>query len=47
MSKWSLFGDSPGLLNGGENIHVRCQQEYDQLKEEFENYKISSKQQTK
>lgn len=38
---------SLGLLNGGENIHVRCQQEYDQLKEEFENYKISSKQQTK
>lgn len=39
--------DVESLLNGGENIHIRCQQEYDQLKEEFENYKISSKQQTK
>lgn len=39
--------DVESLLNGGENIHFRCQQEYDQLKEEFENYKISSKQQPK
>ncbi|KAK8406868.1 hypothetical protein O3P69_007429 [Scylla paramamosain] len=39
--------DVESLLNGGENIHVRCQQEYDQLREEFENYKISSKQQSK
>ncbi|KAG0722611.1 GRIP and coiled-coil domain-containing protein 1 [Chionoecetes opilio] len=39
--------DVESLLNGGENIHMRCQQEYDQLKEEFENYKISSKQQSK
>lgn len=39
--------DVESLLSGGENIHARCQQEYDQLKEEFENYKISSKQQSK
>lgn len=39
--------DVESLLYGGENIHARCQQEYDQLKDEFENYKISSKQQSK
>nr|XP_045625686.1 GRIP and coiled-coil domain-containing protein 1-like isoform X1 [Procambarus clarkii]XP_045625687.1 GRIP and coiled-coil domain-containing protein 1-like isoform X1 [Procambarus clarkii]XP_045625688.1 GRIP and coiled-coil domain-containing protein 1-like isoform X1 [Procambarus clarkii] len=39
--------ESMSLLYGGENIHSRCQQEYDHLKEEFENYKISSKQQSK
>ncbi|KAK4326785.1 hypothetical protein Pmani_002712 [Petrolisthes manimaculis] len=39
--------DVESILFGGENIHAKCEQEYDQLKEEFETYKISSKQQAK
>ncbi|KAK7073872.1 GRIP domain [Halocaridina rubra] len=37
--------DVESLLCGGESAHIRCQQEYDQLKEEFERYKIISRQQ--
>ncbi|KAG7167281.1 GRIP and coiled-coil domain-containing protein 1-like [Homarus americanus] len=39
--------DVESLLCGGDNIHVWCQQEYDHLKEEFEYYKISSKEQSR
>lgn len=38
--------DIESILYGGENLHIRCQQEYDQLKEEFERYKIVSRQQS-
>lgn len=36
--------DLEAVLCAGENIHSRCQQEYDCLKEEFENYKIIANQ---
>ncbi|XP_042888482.1 GRIP and coiled-coil domain-containing protein 1-like isoform X2 [Penaeus japonicus] len=36
--------DLEAILCAGENIHSHCQQEYDCLKEEFENYKIIANQ---